>query len=383
MNTALAETPPNAQRVSEAIVDMRDLAIRALRRMYLQDQGLYAFCLRRTDQGDRLEGISRRYTAIVLLALADEAPDVVAQALPTADPHDLCGRLIDHTDRADDIGEVALTLWAARAFNHPGVDRVHQRLAAMDPVNCSSPTVEVAWALTSLVVRDECVDRPLADAVANRLMSSFDRRADLFPHWPIGAAASAMRAHVACFADLVYPIQALSYYYRATQDQNALALAQRCARRMCELQGEQGQWWWHYDARTGHVLERFPVYAVHQDAMAPMALFALQDACGEDHTPAVIKGVEWLLEAPEISGSLIDRAADVIWRKVARHEPGKMARSVQAAASRVHPALRVPGVDLVFPPGSIDYESRPYHMGWLLHAFSGPRATGLGKRCRD
>ena len=121
-------------------------------------------------------------------------------------------------------------------------------------------------------------------------------------------------------------------------------------------------------------MERFPVYAIHQDAMGPMALFALEDAGGGEHNDAVRRSVAWLTDAPELSGSLIDREADVIWRKVARHEPGKLARSVQAMASRVHPGLRVPAMDIFFRPGRVDYETRPYHMGWLLYAFSGRRS---------
>ncbi|NOS99355.1 MAG: hypothetical protein HOP29_01875, partial [Phycisphaerales bacterium] len=121
-------------------------------------------------------------------------------------------------------------------------------------------------------------------------------------------------------------------------------------------------------------VEGYPVYAVHQDAMAPMALFAAMDACGGDYSDAIVRGVQWMLSAPElIGGSLIDREADIIWRKVARHEPGKLSRGAQALASRVHRSLRVPGLGKMFRAGRIDYESRPYHMGWILHAFSPSR----------
>ena len=107
--------------------------------------------------------------------------------------------------------------------------------------------------------------------------------------------------------------------------------------------------------------------------MAPMALFDLQDAGGGDYGAAIDRGVSWLLAPPEIPGSLVDRERGVIWRKVARREPGKLTRSLQAAASRLHPRLRAPGVDWVFPAGKVDYESRPYHMGWLLYAWPARR----------
>jgi hypothetical protein len=103
--------------------------------------------------------------------------------------------------------------------------------------------------------------------------------------------------------------------------------------------------------------------------MAPMALLALQKACGLDYSEAIAKGLQWLTNPPEIAGSLIDYEAGIIWRKVARQEPLKASRTVQALASRVHPSLRVRGLDLVFPPTFVDHESRPYEMGWILHAW--------------
>jgi hypothetical protein len=139
---------------------------------------------------------------------------------------------------------------------------------------------------------------------------------------------------------------------------------------MCERQGTAGQWWWHYDARTGSVLDGYPVYAIHQDAMGPMALFAVMAAPGRDYTGAIDRSLAWLESSPELGGaSLVDEKADLIWRKVARREPRKATRYLQAAASAIHPGLRVPGTDVLFPPRSIDYEDRPYHLGWLMHAF--------------
>jgi len=54
---------------------------------------------------------------------------------------------------------------------------------------------------------------------------------------------------------------------------------------------------------------------------------------------------------------------------VARHEPNKFSRRAQALASRIHPRVRVPGLGAVLRPGRIDWESRPYHMGWILYAW--------------
>jgi hypothetical protein len=338
--------------------------------MYRPEERLFAFRLRRKNGAMALEGVSARYTAIALLGLAGETEETATGILGGQSPHEVCEGLIERAQETDDLGEVALTLWAARVLQHPRAEAALDRLRSMRPAEARYPTVEVAWALSALTAQNgEVADAAEAKAIAGRLLASFHEHSALFAHWPAGARGLSFRSHVSCFADLVYPIQALSHYYRATRCGEALEAARACAKRMCELQGPDGQWWWHYDVRTGRVIERYPVYAVHQHSMTPMALFALQDACGTDHSDSTVKSLKWLTTAPEIGGSLIDTHAGVIWRKVARQEPFKVSRRAQALASRVNPSWRVPGFDWAFPPVQIDYETRPYCMGWILFAW--------------
>ena len=339
--------------------------------MYRPQDRLFAFRIRRDHNDLVVEGISRRYTAITLIGLANEPHDVVSEILKADSLHDVCEHLLVNVDKTDDLGEVALTLWAARVLDHPNASKALDRLRVMDPVHGPYPTVELAWSLTSLCSGGNNVtDQKLAEDIAKRLIALFSEQSGLFPHWPNGTASSWLRSHVACFADLVYPIQALSYYYLATSNTDALDVARCCAQQMCKLQGPAGQWWWHFDVRTGRVIEKYPVYTVHQDAMAPIALFALAQACGQDYSASIEKGLNWLFSPSEITGKLVDPERNIIWRKVGRREPGKLVRGLQAAASCLHSSIRVPGVDVIFPAVSIDYESRPYHMGWILHAFS-------------
>lgn len=355
---------------------LRALALAALPRMYRPEERLFAFRLRRKNGAMALEGISPRYTAIALLGLAGETEEIATGVLGGQSPHEVCGGLIQRAQETDDLGEVALTLWAARVLQHPRAEAALDRLRSMRPAEGRYPTVEVAWALSALTAQNgEAADAEEAQAIAGRLLASFRPETALFPHWPAGARGLSFRSHVSCFADLVYPIQALSHYYRATRCSEALEAARACAKRMCELQGPDGQWWWHYDVRTGRVIERYPVYAVHQHSMAPMALAALRHAYGVDYAEAVQRGLRWLTNPPEIPGSLIDDGAGLIWRKVARHEPFKVARSMQALASRLYPSLRVPGLDRLFHPGVVDFESRPYEMGWILHAWARGRSA--------
>jgi hypothetical protein len=346
--------------------------------MYRPAERLFAYRLSRTPAGHVLEGISRRYTAISLIGLATEDNRAAVEALHGQSLDEVCAHLVQSVEGTRDLGEVALALWAARVLRHPAAGAALQHLRAMKPVQRPYTTVEISWCLAALVVEGSAVrDDRLAEALAARILSLYSPTSSLFAHWPPDVRASRLRSHVACFADLVYPVQALSHYFRVTHDLAALSAARQCAARMCALQGQDGQWWWHYDVRTGRVIEGYPVYAVHQHAMAPMALFAAQDAGGDDYTAGIMNGLKWLIRAPEIRGSLIDGQAGIIWRKVARHERFKAVRTAQALASRLHPSLRVPATNWLARPGWIDFESRPYEMGWLLHAWPAARVARL------
>ncbi len=352
---------------------LRTLALSGLPRMYDPPSGRFVFRLRRTEAGIVPEGRSDRYTAITLLGLSGEPPEAVRTVLHGSEPAEAWRRLAARTAESPNLGDAALTLWTGVALGEPRREGIVARLLEMRPAEAVYPTVEVAWTLSALTLDTDAPVGDLRDRLARRLVDSQGPRSGAFPHRLGGGGR--LRQHVCCFADLVYPIQALSLRAQRLGDRAAAEAARRAAELVVRCQGRHGQWWWHYDVRSGDVVEGYPVYAVHQDAMAPMALFAARAATGTDFSGAVHLGLDWLEHSPELGGgSLVDEGAGLIWRKVARREPGKLSRSVQAAASRLHPDLRVPGLDRLFPATAIDYEDRPYHLGWLLYAFPAEHA---------
>jgi hypothetical protein len=354
---------------------VRSMAVRSLARMYRPEERLFVFRLRRDGATIVGEGLSPRYTAITLLGLVKEAPSTVSAVLGAHDLATVYSRLIEDVPRATNLGDVALTLWAGHALGHPDRRQALDRLRALHPDTASHPTVELAWVVSALT-HDAGAADDLREAVAGRLLASFNRTSSVFPHVVGGERQNPLASHVSCFADLVYPTQALAFHAELTGSAESRAAARACADYMCRMQGPDGQWWWHYDYRTGRVLEKYPVYAVHQDSMAPMALFAAAAATGQSYDEAIRRGLLWLQSSPELgAGTLLDDGADLIWRKVARREPNKLSRYAQALASRVAKDLRVPGLDVVFPPRVVDYEDRPYHLGWVLFAFPPPRAA--------
>lgn len=353
------------------VESLRRLAVRAVARMYSPERKTFFFCLRDQNGSVRPEGVSRRYTAITLIGLAVEDDATVKTVLNGHSASEVYETLLGEIAQQSNLGDVALAHWAGTALRHPGRAKALERVRALRPEEGPHHTVELAWVVTALSLDPENPDPRMRDAVAARLVASQNER--VFPH--LIGGKDRLRTHVACFADLVYPTQALAHHHKATRNEKSLAAATACGDYMCDTQGPAGQWWWHHDHRTGQVIEGYPVYAVHQDAMAPMALFDLQDATGKSYDPWIRRGLEWLRSSPELDGgTLVDSKADLIWRKVARREPNKLARSLQAVASGIHPRFRVPGLDAILPPVVIDREDRPYHLGWLFYAFPPRRA---------
>ena len=348
---------------------MRKTAINALGRMFLPGKRLFVHHLQMTNSNAIQIGTSKRYTANVLIALANEKSEISENITPKISPTDICSQLIDEIQNTSDLGEAALTLWASRAMNHKNATMALDQMKRLNPAEKHWPTVEIAWSLSALTIESSSpTDNELAAKIAHRLITSFSRNSKLFPHYPGNSAQHWLRRHISCFADLVYPIQALSLYSIAAKNTPARDAAQQCAEKMCQLQGRDGQWWWHYDYRNANIVEKYPVYAVHQDAMAPMALQILKKAGGGDYSQAIQKGMDWLASPFEMESSLIDKNHNLIWRKIARQEPGKLVRTLQAASTGIHPKLKIPGMDVIFKPGYIDYETRPYHMAWILYA---------------
>jgi hypothetical protein len=382
--TDQVETAGTDQTRDEFIARLNDIALRALPRMFIPDQRVFVHSLRRRGGLLVPTGQSLRYTAIVLIGLREMPSEDVQSVLRGEDPGEVLDYLLAALPRLTNLGDVAAIYWAACHWEHRRRDLARQRMAALLDFNCAHKTVDIAWCLSACCTEPTYSARSgaLRYKLADLLMAAFQGKGNLFPY-RIGPRLG-LRGHVACFADQVYPIMALSLYHSTTRSPAALEIAARTAESICRQMGPGGQWWWHYDARNGEVIEKYPVYAVHQDAMAPMALHCLEEAGGPSHRFELERGLDWLRSAAELrGGSLVDDAAGVIWRKVGRREPRKLVRTMQSVASGAHAGWRIPGVDFALPPRSIDFECRPYHLGWFFVAFGRRMARGTpGERAK-
>jgi hypothetical protein len=318
----------------------------------------------------RREGTSLRYAAIAALGLSRLPPAEQREVLDGRDAAELAGTIGARALDGSDPGAVALAAWAVAEISGTAdpvlLTRLGRDLVAGTPI----PTVDLSWIVTAAVAAGPPGEATASLAGARLLAGQGEH--GIFPHVLPAGSQNPWRRHVGSFADQVYPVQALARLSRATGDTSLLAAAETTADRICQLQGPDGQWWWHYDVRTGEVVERFPVYSVHQHAMAPMVLFDLADAGGRDRTAHVLRGLRWIGTHPEVDEDLADASLGMIWRKAGRREPPKAARRLSAVTTAIRPGLHLPLLDRALPVGRVDHECRPYELGWLLYAWLPP-----------
>jgi hypothetical protein len=222
-------------------------------------------------------------------------------------------------------------------------------------------------------VRDRAAS--LADLLARELVRRFSFGAGIFPSF--GASRRPVRwlhRNLSTFATQVYPMHGLAAHARLGGDH--AAVLRRAAETLCYRQGALGQWWWFYDARDGSVVEGYPVYSVHQDAMALMALAPLRDLGIGDWRGPMARGLDWMFGRNELASPMFTAAPAFVSRCIQRNGSDADGYAGIPPASRLR--LVASSNRLCPPPGSdasadglerLD-EARSYHLGWLLYARS-------------
>jgi hypothetical protein len=364
-------------RAVELATRLMALASNGLPRMYRRDREAFAHSRAFTTLQGRVRtevrGTSLRYGAIVALGVYWLPEDHQKELLGGHDLDEFITLLVERQATSHNLGDVALVSWAAAQAAHPRLPDALTRLRDVDRMIRPEYVVEAAWAVSALVAARAHADVEEHLTVARqRLLSSVRAGSPVFPHATGPGLVKAYRDHVACFADQVYPVQALARLHKSGDDPVALAAAVKTAAHLCRVQGLEGQWWWHYDARTGDVIEGYPVYTVHQHAMGPMALLDLTEAGGGDYRESIRRGMHWLLGPAELESkgeSMLRDEEGLTVRKVYRGDPLKIVRGLNSAASRVQPGWRVPVLDRIYRPTELDRECRPYEFGWLYFAW--------------
>jgi hypothetical protein len=347
-------------------------AVNGLVPMFDAERQLFCHRLRQSESGLVQEGLSPRYTVMTLLGLHR------SEAAGLASPVEIravLGSLLQNTSRVNNIGDLGLLLWGCAVI---APERLRETCSTANLPNAfeqsrevrEGRTMELAWLLSGLAHARLALSQEV-EGLADLARKTYElvRRnqgdSGIFGHLGRNETITGrLRGGIGSFADQVYPIYALSKFAQAYNVKTALEMARNCADAICRVQGSMGQWWWHYHAATGRVAEKYPVYSVHQEGMAPMALFALQEASHLDYSPSIDRGLRWIAGQNELACDLRHNSG-LVWRCL--HHGSKFKVYLDRASSFLGWDAKSES-----PAGlRILTECRPYELGWLLYAFAG------------
>jgi hypothetical protein len=360
--------PESTGTAAVSLAELVALAARGLPQMLDPQSRLFCYKLKKTPNGLEREGISHRYTMMTLLGLHRlEA----AGHRASVDIQSVLEALLRDTLWIKGAGDLGLLLWTCAEIAPNRLPEVFVRTHPAGALRrfadaLQGYTMEVAWFLAGVahclaVAPDELADLAQDGLEAFQLLKHNCGAGGIFGHLAKNkSVAGRFRGRIGSFADQVYPIYALSKLARVFGEDEPRQMALRTARTICRHQGPLGQWWWHYDSSNGRVVGRYAVYSVHQHAMAPMALLAMEEATGQDFRKPILTGLDWIAGHNELNLDMRDPASNVIWRCFYQSKYKSYSNELLGLAG------------LPDSPNGlmVRYECRPYELGWLLYAFA-------------
>lgn len=235
-------------------------------------------------------------------------------------------------------------------------------------------TMELAWMLTALVfeykrINDPSVKLKLSDT-AMLLKKRFIEKNSLFLHRDPRYSKFDLRYNIGNFADQIYSIYAFSMMTKLTDEKKHIKTAEACADRLVSLQGEKGQWWWHYNASDGSVIQKFPVFSVHQDSMTPFSFMALTEVSEKDYNPYISLGLRWLTNENELNANMINENKNYVRRGIQRKPPLSKIQKFTTVASKLSTIFSLP--EKFDEPRYLQIMNweHSYHLGWILYAYN-------------
>ena len=351
-----ASTNPRLSDVGSLIEFSTD----ALETLELGD-GMY--CYDREWSSPATRGLSARYTLMVALGFQRAAAAGYRVPRPASELLDL---VLNHPG-ALSLGDRGLALWASTRVDDGRAEGFVKELADVPASSMRGlEGMEIAWLVLGAVA---AVGAGLgAGLLAERMLAVLrSRRAKgspLFHHTGTGRG----RALLPNFATQIYSVLALADVGRITGDVRATREAQDLADLLLELRHDDAGWPWLYHAEKGVVVERYQVYSVHQDAMAPMAYFALAEATGDiSYARAGAEGLPWCFGANELGFNFYDAPNRFAHRAIRRKG------WADRAELWVNTAATVTGRRARSTLGGVEINAtcRPYHLGWILEAWAG------------
>lgn len=349
------------------IVELIDFSADSLHRMRLPS-GLY--CYERVQGEEAPGGRSLRYTLMTLLGLQKATQHGFAHG------HDLAATVAALWDEIDspelDPGDYGLYLWAETRLGGDRGDELAGRLeASLASAGGLSARLgmELGWIVTGLAHHVASGGSPAGERLLGQALEQLlgPNRAPsgLFRHH----GDPGLRRRFPNFATQIYSVLALATIGGLGLDERALGAARAAADRLLALQLADGGWPWLYDAERGTVVERYEIYSVHQDAMAPMGMFELADALGDErYARAAVHGLGWIYGRNELGHDMVDRENGLVLRSIRRRRgPDRLWLAAKTGASLAGLPTRGSTARLT----ELNPTDRPYHFGWVLEAWCG------------
>ena len=353
----------------QRIRELNLLALRGLMLMFDAESRLFCYRVRSTWHGLVREGYSRRYTVMALLGLQAFEKTGVRCPIDVNGAIEACA---SDPSWIRGVGDLGLLIWLIAEYAPDQLDDLFQRVNLETSLDRyadarEARTMELAWFLTGVCHAATGSSRrwSLDDLAVEtyHLLEENRGESGLFGHsGRRKSLAGFVRGRIGSFADQIYTIHALTKFATTFHLEEPLEAAVECAAVICRLQGPLGQWWWSYDAPSGRVLSRYPVFSVEQYGLAPLALLSVEAATGQRFHDAVHRGLRWIYGSNEVGEDLRSSSHELIWRCILPMR--NLKRYWDAAFTLLGSSGRpAPG-----NPFRVEHESRPNDLGMLLYS---------------
>src|SRR5215469_3341273 len=178
------------------------------------------------------------------------------------------------------------------------------------------------------------------------------------------------RRRWASFATQTYLTLACYRYGEVFGHAEAVQLANRCVRKLMDLQGPMGEWPWFFDVYQGKVVDLYEVYSVHQDGMAPAFLEHAEKHDVSQATRAIKSSFAWIYGNNLLGRSMLVPELGLIVRSQVRR--GELRSKAKRAARSIVRSF-AGGVEEPLRPEQLELrlECRSYHLGWVIWSFAG------------
>ncbi|HWA03392.1 MAG TPA: glycosyltransferase [Rhizomicrobium sp.] len=176
------------------------------------------------------------------------------------------------------------------------------------------------------------------------------------------------RRRFTSFATHTYLTLACYIYGEASGRQDAIELANACARKLIALQGPNGEWPWFFDTMRGMAVDFYEVYSVHQYGMAPAFLEYAERHGVTEAREAIRRSVRWVLGDNQLQRPMLVPELGLTIRSQCRK--GELDTKF-FRMFRSMPSLIAPRAAVLTDPSNIQLrlECRSYELGWILWSF--------------